>query len=358
MTSRERLRLGFRHGIPDRLPMMDSYWNETLDRWKTEGIPADFTMSSLRQFFGLERTHVVGCDHTYRLPHKVLEENDTFVITHNSMGMVQKAFKNHAGAPAYLDHLIKSKADWEKHRPLISPKTAPDRVPEGELQTNLEEAKAGAFSGLYFADPIWTLFHSCGFENGLIMMIEDPEWAAEVVMAFTELEVAWCEELIRCGFVVDGILVYGDIAGNNGPFFSPDAFDQVLAPAYRLLFGFARSHDWTGMLHSDGDVRPFMSRIADCGIDALHPFDSRAGMDVRELKPIHGDRLTFVGNISKDAMAGSKDQIEEEVKTKLEVAMVGGGYVYHSDHSVPPSVSLENYVFTLECVRRYGVYRS
>ena len=79
-------------------------------------------------------------------------------------------------------------------------------------------------------------------------------------------------------------------------------------------------------------------------------------MDVRELKPLYGDKLTFVGNISKDVMATTKENIEEEVATKVTAAKQGGGYVYHSDHSVPPSVSLENYLFTLECVRKYGSY--
>ena len=36
--------------------------------------------------------------------------------------------------------------------------------------------------------------------------------------------------------------------------------------------------------------------------------------------------------------------------------MPGGGYIYHSDHSVPNNVSLESYQYALELVRRYGRY--
>ena len=36
--------------------------------------------------------------------------------------------------------------------------------------------------------------------------------------------------------------------------------------------------------------------------------------------------------------------------------MVGGGYIYHSDHSVPSDVSFDNYAFAMEMVRKYGSY--
>ncbi len=48
--------------------------------------------------------------------------------------------------------------------------------------------------------------------------------------------------------------------------------------------------------------------------------------------------------------------IEEEIRSKFEVAKVGGGYIYHSDHSVPPNVSLDQYERIMELVRKYGEY--
>lgn len=331
--------------------MWDSYWIETLERWRSEGLPKD---ADILDFFGLDRIAGIGMDYSFRLPCEVIEETDEYIIDRNGLGQVQKRWKNRPGAPFRLDHLIKSKADWEKHRPLIDPSTAAERVPHDQLDANKGARERGDFIGLFLPDPIWCFFFCCSLDEALMIMIEDPDWAREIVDAFTELIVAYAQELIEAGFHIDGILAYGDIAFNNGPFFSPKAFEQVLMPAYKRLFGFAREQDWCGMLHSDGDVRLLLPQICECPIDALHPFDSKAGMDVRELKPIYGDKITFVGNISKDVMATTKDQIEEEVATKITVAKQGGGYIYHSDHSVPPSVSLENYLFVLECVRRYG----
>jgi hypothetical protein len=39
MTSAERFRRVFDHKHPDRLPILDSPWGPTWDRWRAEGYP-------------------------------------------------------------------------------------------------------------------------------------------------------------------------------------------------------------------------------------------------------------------------------------------------------------------------------
>ena len=58
----------------------------------------------------------------------------------------------------------------------------------------------------------------------------------------------------------------------------------------------------------------------------------------------------------RSGKAASRAELEEEVRTKLAVAMQDGGYIYHSDHSVPPTVSLENYTYLIYLLRAYGAY--
>jgi hypothetical protein len=35
---------------------------------------------------------------------------------------------------------------------------------------------------------------------------------------------------------------------------------------------------------------------------------------------------------------------------------VGGGYIYHSDHSVPDNISFPQFVHVIELVKKYGSY--
>jgi uroporphyrinogen decarboxylase len=109
-------------------------------------------------------------------------------------------------------------------------------------------------------------------------------------------------------------------------------------------------------MHSDGDIRRLIPRLIDAGIQVLQPLEAKAHLDVRELKREYGRDLTFMGNIDVQKMSASRAELEEEVRTKLEVAKQGGGYIYHSDHSVPPTVPLEKYVYLMELLHTYGSY--
>ena len=99
-----------------------------------------------------------------------------------------------------------------------------------------------------------------------------------------------------------------------------------------------------------------LSLLIETGITAIHPLEAKAGNDVRKLKKIYGKSLVFVGNIDVRKMSGTREEIEEEIRSKILVARENGGYLYHSDHSVPPSVSFENYKYVMEMVKKYGEY--
>ena len=80
-------------------------------------------------------------------------------------------------------------------------------------------------------------------------------------------------------------------------------------------------------------------------------------MDLVELKREFGNRIAFMGGIDVRAMADPDPAvIEKEISTKIPEAKKGGGYLYHSDHSVPNNVSLEKYRRVIELVQKYGTY--
>jgi len=122
-----------------------------------------------------------------------------------------------------------------------------------------------------------------------------------------------------------------------------------------------KRNDWCherGMqtiLHSCGCVKGLIPSLIDAGFDCLQPLEVKAGMDLRELKPAYGDRIAFFGGINTMLMEEEDDAlIEEEIRVKFAAAKPGGGYLYHSDHSIPTDVSFRKYTFVMDCVRRYG----
>ena len=50
------------------------------------------------------------------------------------------------------------------------------------------------------------------------------------------------------------------------------------------------------------------------------------------------------------------DKIEEEMRGVIPVVKESGGYIFSSDHSVPSSVSLEDFRHIIELAKELGTY--
>ena len=98
------------------------------------------------------------------------------------------------------------------------------------------------------------------------------------------------------------------------------------------------------MVDSDGNVNKLIPLWLDAGINCIYPNEVAAGMYVDELKKEYGKALLLVGGIDKRVLATNKDSIKKEVDRILP-AYESGGYIPAVDHSVPPDVPFENYLF-------------
>ncbi|MEW6756354.1 MAG: uroporphyrinogen decarboxylase family protein, partial [Candidatus Latescibacterota bacterium] len=103
--------------------------------------------------------------------------------------------------------------------------------------------------------------------------------------------------------------------------------------------------------------RPLIPAFLEAGFSCLHPLEVKAGLDVADLKRQYGSRLVCFGNIDVRRLAGTREEVEDEVHAKVEAGKQDGGYIFHSDHSVPSDVPLENYRFALGVLERCGRYQ-
>ena len=155
------------------------------------------------------------------------------------------------------------------------------------------------------------------------------------------------------GYKFDCLHFPDDLGYKNGLFFSLDIYRNVLKPAHKRACDWAHERGVKVMLHSCGNIMEVIPDLIDAGFDGLNPLETKAGMDLIEVKKMYGSQLVLQGGIDVRKMTQA-DQIEEEVRTKITAAKVGGGYVYHSDHSVPDSVSFADYCRVIDLVKHYG----
>lgn len=148
-----------------------------------------------------------------------------------------------------------------------------------------------------------------------------------------------------------------DLGYRNGLLFSPHHYDQQMRPTFRKLVHYFKEQGLPVILHSDGCVKQLIPRFIEDGLSCLQPLEVKAGMDLIQLKKDFGEKLAFMGGIDTRAIAHPDPRvIEREISTKISFAKKGGGYIYHSGHSVPHNVSFEQYKRTLSLVRQHGTY--
>ncbi len=352
MTSRERVLCALRRQEPDRVPIHDSPWGTTIERWHREGLPDAVGPD---EFFGYELGGQ-GADCSFRFEEKTLEETDEYTVATTANGAVRKNWKHATSTPECIDFTITTRQAWEEHKARLA--YSADRIDWGDtLKSNREQVEAGkfvAYSAAFAYD--WTQ-GVVGSETLLMEMALDPGWIKELMLAEVELLIHCAEEMIAGGFHFDGAFLFDDNGYRNTTLFSPQMYEEIVWPVHKRACDFFNARNLPVLLHSCGCVNSFVPGYIKAGFACLQPLEVKAKMDLVQLKRDYGEHLAFMGGIDVRKMAlDDPGPIEEEIRTKLTAAKVGGGYIYHSDHSVPDNVSFENYKRVMELVARYGGY--
>ena len=353
MNSRDRFLAAMNHEPADRIPIDDTPWQTTIARWHLEGLPEGV---SPRQHFGYERAGQ-GADLSFQLPVETLEEADTYKIVKDAWGATTRVFKGKESVPELLEFPITDRRAWEENKP---------RLAWNKSRVSWEAGLAGNRSLREKGDSF--LLYSAGFgydrvqrfagaPRVLMAMLEDPDWVKDMMDTIADLIITAAEEMLAYGFRFDGAFIWNDQAYRNGPFFSPAVYREMEFPCQKRMCDFFHSKGMPVVMHTDGDVRKFIPMFIEAGVDCLQPVEVKAGMDLIDLKAQYGDKLAFMGGIDVRAMADPDPKvIEREISTKIPVAKKGGGYIYHSDHSVPDNVSFQQYEHVMALVAQHGAF--
>ncbi len=352
MDSRERILKALRHEEPDRVPIHDSPWSSTIHRWHREGLPEDIPVE---EYFGYEIV-MIGCDCTPRFPVEVLEKNENYITTRESTGAINRNRRDHASTPEIVDRPIKTKKDWLPIKERLYPDyTRVDWVTAFNTYSKARsEGKFICCSGGWGYDILQSYMRS---DQLLVAMVEEPDWVKEMIDTLANLNLEMIKMMMDKGIKFDGAFFFNDMGYRNGLLFSPETYRRTHKEADEMVYSFCHENNMPVILHSCGCVKELIPDLIEVGLDCLQPLEVKAGMDLIELKKQYGEKLAFMGGIDVRAMADPDPRkIEEEIKTKFEIAKKGGGYIYHSDHSIPDNVSFSQYKRVMELIREYGKY--
>ncbi len=156
-----------------------------------------------------------------------------------------------------------------------------------------------------------------------------------------------------CQLDFDAFVSTDDMAFNTAPFFSPTVFRDLVLPRYQRV---AKKISLPWIIHSDGNMLPFVDDLLGVGIAGLHP-NEKGAMDIRAMKRAYGDRLCLLGNVDLNLLGmGAPEAVAQEVRALIRDVGPGGGYIVTSGNSLAGYLQPENVLALSRAVQEYGRY--
>ena len=365
MTERERFiaALTFQH--PDRIPFIPGGGREsTLKMWRTQGLPSDVDdyHAYARQLLGIPDD--VVSSRARISPGVVLTMRPEFeerIIARRAGGtLVVQDWKGNVceiadrfdptylrGAPDFVTRTwikcpVAARRDWPDMERRYDAGD-PQRFPADYAQRCAQLQKRDYPVGLTFPGPFWQLREWLGFENLCMLLLDDPDFAAEMILCWQEFIAAMLTKVFG-SFVPDFVLVCEDMAYKEKPMIGPEMSRRFLLPSWRRwgeLIGAAGVPLY--LIDSDGYIGDLIPVWQEAGFCANEPLEVAAGNDLPAYRQRFGTKMAYKGGIDKRALAKGGSVMRAEM-ARLQPVVDAGGYIPGCDHGIPSDVSWPNFV--------------
>ncbi|MCL5102989.1 MAG: uroporphyrinogen decarboxylase family protein [Armatimonadetes bacterium] len=354
MTDRERYVAVMNFEKFDRFPLWHAGpWDETLVRWRKEGLPED---EALEDYFGGDRVKYLpvlfGLYPRFERT-TLCEEGDTRIVK-TEIGIIQREKVEHSfwAMPQFLDYPIKNRDDFEKMKERYNPED------DGRFGTEYEELLREApdrdyvliLSGGRDISLFGALRDWCGLEHLSVLFYDDPGLVHDMMEFVADFCVVLLARVLS-QITPDAVYVWEDMAYKTSSLISPKMFREFMLPRYRRLTDCIRSFGVSKIfVDSDGDVNGLIPLFLEGGVNGLSPLEINSGMDPIQLRRNLDSRLLMFGGIDKKKLSRDRREVYDEVMPKLEFFARSGGYIPMVDHSIPPDVPFENYAYMVELI--------
>jgi len=366
MTSRERVKAAISFEPPDRMPCSEGLWPDTLDLWHEQGMPREVSPDD---YFGFDISHI-SLDCSPRFEQEVLSHGGEWYTYRDRWGYTATKKYGKSSSVHFFDHRTADRAAWEASRHRWSLSTAPDETARIDTASYFEHfapyptwAEVRRLYDEVYANGRYLLFNCYGpweatwrhrgYEAQLMDCLLDPDWLREMAETHVALLIAVLDKCLADGMRPDGFFMVEDLAANRGLLMSPASWRSVFKPAVQELGRFLVRHQVDFWMHCCGNAEAVFPDLIECGVRVMQPLQVSAGLDVNELRRRYGTQLAWYGNVAAPKMSGPLPALEDELRAKTSFAREGG-YIFHSDHSVPPDVSFERYQWILQTARRFA----
>ncbi len=363
----ERMNKTLRHEEPDQVPIRDDFWAKFIDNWREAfGLPEDTDICKYYDF-----------DYMVTLPNSDPKIRNFEILKTDE---VETVLKTGFGATIHkkvayqmpewigfdtdtVDKMNNFEFDdpWDDRRYFSGGDHQIAGIEESftrDISAWIDDVKL-----LYPDYPVYgsvcegyeMLWRIIGSKNALLWIGLYPEEIGRFVERINEFSI----ELLKGQFkaadgMLDGVIVWGDVAYDKGMLFSPDYWRKHFKPGVKAMIDICHENNVPFMYHGCGAVHDIFEDFIEMGADCYHPLEAKAGFDVVELRKQYGHKIAFCGNMNVIDWADAPlDELKKIILTKLNAAK-NGGWIFQSDNAVPDTITPERYEYAIELVRKYG----
>ena len=366
MTDRERFLNTMAFQPVDRFPFWEmGCWGQTAERWFAEGMPRDKVSLDFfggEPYFGFDRSRNLDINMGLVPPfdEEILEEDERYIVVRHPTGVVTRALKEgtvrgtRPSMDQYLDFPVKGREDFLEIKKRYDP-SSPIRY-RAFLADDLRAWKERDFVlawrgpgyvGLYFRTREWmgTEALSLAFYDDPALMHEMLDFQADFIIEVAKRALVDAE--------IDYFYFAEDLGYKTGPLVSPRIYGEFFVPRYKRIIEHLRKNGVKHIvLDTDGNFEVLIPMMLECGFDTILPLEIAAGMEPAKLRKEYGRDLRMCGGIDKRELTKDKQAIETEVLRKVPQLVEEGGYIPHLDHTFPPDIPYENFLYYLELKRK------
>lgn len=332
---------------PDRLPVIDGFWDEFVDIWRNQqNQPLE---AEIDDYYWVDMKFPVANETLFPSQMREIKRVGEDVFSNDGWGRIVRT-KPGTFFSETVERIFNTPADFEKMR--FEPANLDFRY-----DTFLKKVKKHKDKGRALFVKIGGPFIRCSFFRGetefLMDMAADESFAKAQVEKMGDhlLQIA-LESLKRANAYDFGLWISDDMCNINGPMFSPKVFEKIYLPVYKRIISTVKAAGakWV-ILHCDGNLLPFLDMLIDAGIDGLNPVEYAAGMDVVKLMEKYGKKLRYIGGVCNSHImsCGDRGRIREHVESIVNAGRNGGLVI--GTHSIAPDIPVEDYELYRQIVR-------
>lgn len=192
--------------------------------------------------------------------------------------------------------------------------------------------------------PFDYLLDSFGYENGLMLLLDDPERVDGLMQRYTEGVVELATEM--CKEDIDAVKISSPFAG--GGFLSREHYDRIIVPYERRIIEAIQRSGKSAYIHTCGAIGDRLDLMAQTGVHGIECLDPPplGNVDLEEALAAIGGSMFVKGNIdSVNAMLlCTEDAMMADVRERLRAGKSYAKFILSTACSIAPHVRSERIV--------------